>query len=103
MFEGCMFQTNIYGTFNSHKNRKHNPHALKDFKAGVVKHTAQSNKSGSPVDDSPSSSADIGFGTLSDADSDVDTSEDLPKVVEQKNRLNFIEIGKHFSCSIYSN
>lgn len=68
----------------THKNRKHNPHAVKDFKAGVVKLTAQSNKSGSPVDDGPASSVGIDFGTLSDADSDVDTSEDLPKVVEQK-------------------
>ena len=40
MFEGCMYQTNIYGTFNSHKHRKHNPHTLKDFKAGVVKFDA---------------------------------------------------------------
>lgn len=24
MFEGCHFQTNVYGTFHSHKNRKHN-------------------------------------------------------------------------------
>lgn len=25
MFEGCAFQTKIYGTFKSHKIRKHNP------------------------------------------------------------------------------
>ncbi len=84
MFEGCMFETNIYGTFNSHKNRKHNPHTLNDFKAGVVKHSVQSDESGSPEDDSPSTSADIDFVALSNADSDTDTSEDLSKVVEQK-------------------
>ncbi len=92
MFEGCTFQTNIYGTFNSHKNRKHNPHTLKDFKAGVVKLTAQSNESGSLVGDNQSSSADIDFDTLSDADSDVDTSEDLPKVVEQKIASNLLKL-----------
>lgn len=85
MFEGCMFETNIHGTFNSHKNRKHNPHTLSDFKAGVVKLSVQSDESGTPVDDSFSSSADIDFVTLSDADtSEKDTSEVLPKIVEQK-------------------
>lgn len=80
MFKGCMFETNIHG----HKNRKHNPHTLNDFKAGVVKLTVQSDESGTPVDDSLSSSADIDFATLSDADSEKDTSEHLPKIVEQK-------------------
>jgi len=86
MFEGCMFETNIYGTFHSHKNRKHNPYTLNDFKAGIVKLAAQSDESGRTVDDSPSSSADIDFVPPSDADSDilVDTSEDLSKLVEQK-------------------
>lgn len=35
MFEGCSFQTNIYGTFHSHKNRKHCPHTLKYFKSHI--------------------------------------------------------------------
>lgn len=37
IFEGFTFQTNVYGTFNSHKNRKHNPYTLKDFKISIVK------------------------------------------------------------------
>uniref|UniRef100_A0A3P8T9D8 Uncharacterized protein n=1 Tax=Amphiprion percula TaxID=161767 RepID=A0A3P8T9D8_AMPPE len=45
MFEGCCFQTNIYGTFHSHKNRKHNLHTLKDFKPGVVTTTQVSQDS----------------------------------------------------------
>lgn len=80
MFEGCTYQSNIYGTFNSHKNRKHNPHSLKDFKAGVVKISVQS---ASPADDAPTSSADIDD-CFSDADSVVDNSEDLPEVIEKK-------------------
>lgn len=39
MFVGCSFETNIYATFHSHKNRKHKPHTLKDFKPGVVRTT----------------------------------------------------------------
>lgn len=39
MFKDCTFQTNIYGTFHSHKNRKHNPHTLKHFKPGIVTNT----------------------------------------------------------------
>ncbi len=36
MFSGCDFQTNVYGTFRSHRNRKHTPYSLSDFKFGVV-------------------------------------------------------------------
>lgn len=43
MFSDCSFQTNIYATFHSHKNRKHNPHTLKDFKPGIVR-TSQSSR-----------------------------------------------------------
>lgn len=39
MFGGCSFQTNIYRTFHSHKNKKHNPHTLKDFSPDIVKIT----------------------------------------------------------------
>lgn len=37
MFVGCTFKTNVYSTFNTHKNRKHNQHSLKDFKANVIR------------------------------------------------------------------
>ncbi|XP_030613299.1 uncharacterized protein LOC115800188 [Archocentrus centrarchus] len=39
MFNGCSFQTCIYGTFKSHKSRHHTPHTLEDFIPGVVKST----------------------------------------------------------------
>lgn len=32
LFKGCLFKTNVYGTFKSHKSRKH----LTDFKEGTV-------------------------------------------------------------------
>jgi len=37
MFENCCFQTNIYATFKSHKNRKHAHCSIKDFKVGLLK------------------------------------------------------------------
>lgn len=33
---GCSFKTNIFGTFYSHKKRKHHSDSLKDFKVGLV-------------------------------------------------------------------
>ncbi|XP_061910700.1 uncharacterized protein LOC133654400 [Entelurus aequoreus] len=36
MFLGCSFKTNVYSTFNTHKNRKHNQHSSIHFKANVV-------------------------------------------------------------------
>lgn len=42
MFDNCSFQTNIYGTYQSHKNRKHKTYTLNDFKAGIVKNDTAS-------------------------------------------------------------
>lgn len=36
VFIGCSFQTCIYGTFKSHKSRRHTPHTLTDFIPGIV-------------------------------------------------------------------
>lgn len=37
MFQGCSFQTNVYGTFKSHRNRKHTPYSFEGFKKCIVK------------------------------------------------------------------
>lgn len=37
VFKNCNFKTNNYGTFASHRNRKHTPHLLDEFKDGVIK------------------------------------------------------------------
>lgn len=37
VFKNCSFKTNIYGTFASHKHRKHTPHSLDEFKEDVLK------------------------------------------------------------------
>lgn len=37
IFQNCNFSTNIYGTFASHRSRKHTPHSLMDFKEDIIK------------------------------------------------------------------
>lgn len=37
VFQNCNFSTNIYGTFASHRSRKHTPHSLMDFKEDIIK------------------------------------------------------------------
>lgn len=79
MFSGCNFQSNVCGTFKSHKNRKHNPHSLSDFKPGVV---TMSELLGEPEDDVQ----DFGSSETSGARLDDDCNEmanDLPSVVVQ--------------------
>ena len=39
MFLDCNFQTNIYGTFKSHKCRTHSSYSLRDFKTQIVTST----------------------------------------------------------------
>ena len=36
VFNDCSYKTNIYGAFNTHKWRRHNPHTIHDFKTGIV-------------------------------------------------------------------
>lgn len=41
LFAHCHFKTNVYGTFASHKTRKHTPHLYSDFKEEVITHIDQ--------------------------------------------------------------
>ena len=36
VFKNCVFKTNVYGTFSSHRSRKHKPHSLEDFKEDIL-------------------------------------------------------------------
>ena len=36
VFDGCEFKTNIYGTYATHRSRKHQSHSCDDFKADVI-------------------------------------------------------------------
>lgn len=68
MFKGCVFKTNIYNTFHSHKNRKHNPHTSNDFQDEIVTVVAGLQESNSSVGDDIASCA---------ADTDVESETDL--------------------------
>lgn len=35
-FENCNFKTNVHGSYASHRNRKHTPHSLDDFKPELL-------------------------------------------------------------------
>lgn len=37
VFIECDHQTNVYGTFATHKHRKHTPHTSQDFKPGIIR------------------------------------------------------------------
>lgn len=40
---GCDFQTNVYGTFATHKSRRHTTHSVADFKPAVLLKSAEKN------------------------------------------------------------
>lgn len=80
IFENCSFQTNIYGTYQTHKNRKHRTYTLSDLKAGIVQNVTA---------DSPSCSFGEGACLTDSAELVEDGAlipepEDVPKVIEQK-------------------
>lgn len=97
MFGGCSFQTNVYGTFHSHKNRKNNPHTLKDFKPGVVITTGVSQE----CSDNPEEEALNQDDSAVETDhvcwsSGVDVTKNLPKVIEQNFAAALLKL-EHFA------
>lgn len=97
MFEGCSFRTNVYGTFHSHKNRKHNPHILKDFKPGVVKITGVSQESSDNPEEETLDQDDFAFETAHACSSrDVDVMKNLPEVIEQNFAAALLKL-EHFA------
>ena len=50
VFLGCTFKTNVYSTFNTHKNRKHNQYSLKDFQANLISTSTNLNQSDNSAD-----------------------------------------------------
>lgn len=82
VFLGCTFKTNIYSTFNTHKNRKHNHHSFKDFKASVVSANSHCDQSDNSAEEPPESlDVDEDYETQNCGDG---TEIDLPNVIEEK-------------------
>ena len=97
MFGGCSFQTNVYGTFHSHKNRKHNPHILKDFKPGVVTTTGVSQESSDNPEEEALNLDDSAVETdHACSSSDVDVTKNLPEVIEQNFAAALLKL-EHFA------
>lgn len=83
MFKGCGFKTSIYNTFHTHKNRKHNPHTLNDFRAEVVTVVTRLQESNTSTTDNVSCAADTDVESETDIDAHASSIEDLPRVIEQ--------------------
>lgn len=79
MFKGCTFRTNIYGTFKSHKNRKHLGYSYSDFKHGIVAERDSSSVSGEHRDTEESEEAQLEV----QSSFQRDCSESL-KMIEEK-------------------
>ncbi|XP_034096114.1 uncharacterized protein LOC117562389 isoform X1 [Gymnodraco acuticeps] len=97
MFVGCSFETNIYATFHSHKNRKHKPHTLKDFKPGVVRTTLVAQESSdNPVEyahNQDDSAVEVHSACSS---SDVDVTQNSSKVIEKNFAASLLKL-EHFA------
>ena len=101
VFQNCTFQTNIYATYKSHKNRRHPHCTAKDFKVEIV-------KDGTVNDDHHASAdhpADLGE-TASDLDCQNLTETDIPhedlqETITQKlaSVLLKLEVFSHLPCS----
>lgn len=77
VFENCHFKTNIYGTFASHRSRKHTPHSLDNFKPELLqRYVNPLNAGDSPVVEEDSEDAVI-------EEHENDEMRELPNVIEK--------------------
>lgn len=84
MFKGCTFKTNIYNTFHTHRNRKHNPHTLNEFKPEVVSEFTGLEDDNSAVHDVAPCAADTDVESETDfAAHSLSSVEDLAKDIEE--------------------
>lgn len=94
MFHRCSFQTNVYGTFKSHRNRKHTPYSLQDFKVGIV-HTSETENSADGDTDNSTHGGECNV----DSDSDIETGtkeQDLLKTIELKLGSLLLKLENYF-------
>lgn len=90
MFLHCDFETNILGSFKSHKSWKHSFYSSKDFKPGIVISATVA------ALDSASSASDD---DIEDAQpsSSADGLSDLPDVIQHSLAAALLKL-EHFSC-----
>ncbi len=75
VFKECTFKSNMYSTFHTHKNRKHNLHGLTDFKLDVVTVNADCQESASSPVEFTACSTESVLESCSDANNDEDISK----------------------------
>ncbi|XP_013863274.1 uncharacterized protein LOC106517106 [Austrofundulus limnaeus] len=97
VFNNCSFQTNLYGTYQTHKNRKHSTFTLDDFKEGIVIRDSNVDSLNCSSRDPHLTQSDE-FLYDSDREDDVLVveKEDLHKVVEQKLALILLKLENCF-------
>ncbi|KAK6479283.1 hypothetical protein HHUSO_G19991 [Huso huso] len=90
VFEKCNFSTNVYGTFASHRSRKHNPHSLEDFRTGILqKYVDQANTQDDVVVHEEENSCECL----------EDESEELENVMVQKIGHHLLKLESIFNVS----
>ncbi|KAJ8264249.1 hypothetical protein GJAV_G00146970, partial [Gymnothorax javanicus] len=94
VFQGCSFQTNVYGTFKSHRNRKHTPYSLEDFKVGIVKTNEGEDSADGDIDNSAHT---VECSVDCDSDIEPETKEqDLSKTLELKLGSLILKLENYF-------
>ena len=78
MLKGCEYKTDVYGTFKSHKSRKHSLHSFVDFKDGVV-HGLSVTETAEPGGSDNEECCDN-----SQSDVDLNTTKNQEDIIEQK-------------------
>ena len=92
VFKNCNFSTNIYGTFASHRSRKHTPHTLQDFKEDLLKRYADAGDCGDI------GVQDVEFSITDDGNYYEDV-RDLPNLIERRLALLFLKLESIFNVS----
>lgn len=94
VFQNCNFSTNIYGTFASHRSRKHTPHSLTDFKEDIIKRFVSS------ANTDQHSDVEIQDRELPDDGQDDDNDvRVLPNHIEKMLALLFLKLESTFNVS----
>ncbi|XP_070410106.1 uncharacterized protein [Nothobranchius furzeri] len=97
MFRNCTFKTNIYGTFHSHKNRKHTPHTISDLKPGIVTTKNLFSQESSDANNDTLCPDDSAVGSISTSPcTDVDMRKTLTDVIEQNFASALLKL-EHFA------
>lgn len=106
VFKLCQFETNIYGTFASHKSRKHKPFEIQDFKHGIVIYSDSSEKVSELVQEDTSSNFETVDDTFTETSSNSGLESEATTPIDAGNAIELqlarlllkLENVHHISC-----